>query len=75
MTSEDLYEDYDEEGQARPGGKPEQPETITVPVEEISGSVSPGAMLEVVSVDDGIATFRVVPREETSEETEAKATV
>lgn len=75
MTSESLYEEYDEEGQPTAGQENEGHQTITVPLEELSMEVEPGAKLEVVSVEDGIATFKVLPGGEMPEEGEAKAAV
>ena len=70
MTTEDLY--YDEEAETSEA----QPETITIPAEELSAEVKPGVMLEVVSVEDGIVTLRVAeqgPKE--PEESEAEMSV
>lgn len=67
MTSEDLY--YDEEAEA-----PEsRPETISIPAAELAGDVEPGDMLEVVSVQDGVVTLRIVQEE--PEEPEAETPV
>ncbi len=65
MTTEDLY--YDEEAEATEA----KPETITIPTEELSAEVEPGAMLRVESVQDGIVTLRIVQEEleEPEEET------
>ena len=65
MTSEDLY--YDEEAEAPESNS----ETISIPAAELSGDVKPGEMLEVVSVQDGVVTLRIVQEEleEPEEET------
>lgn len=75
MTSQELYQDYDEEGNPVAEQEKEGPETITVPVEELSMEVEPGTKLEVLSVSDGIATFKVLPGGEMPEEAEAGETV
>lgn len=67
MTTEDLY--YDEEAETSEA----QPETITIPAAELSGDVEPGEMLEVVSVQDGVVTLRIVQEE--PEEPEAETPV
>lgn len=75
MNSGELYQDYNEEGEPVEGQEPEQSDTITIPVDDLSGAVEPGSTLEVVSVADGIVTLRVIAAEPSPPVSEAAATV